>query len=62
MSNSTEDRAKGKVNQAVGVAKEKAGDALNDSSLEGKGKAQQVKGHVQEAKGKIKDSLKDNDE
>jgi uncharacterized protein YjbJ (UPF0337 family) len=59
---STEDRAKGKINQAAGKVKEEVGDALNDSSLESRGKAQQVKGHVQEATGKIKDSLRDKDD
>ena len=59
---STEDRAKGKVNQAAGKVKEEVGDALGDGSLESRGKAQQVKGHVQEASGKIKDALRDKDD
>jgi uncharacterized protein YjbJ (UPF0337 family) len=59
---STEDKAKGKVNQVAGKLKEEAGDALDDSSLESRGKAQQVKGHVQEATGKIKESLRDKDD
>lgn len=56
---STMDKAKGKVNQAVGKAKEKVGHDYNDSSLKNEGKAQQVKGHVQEATGKIKEAVKD---
>lgn len=58
---STEDKAKGKVDQAAGKIKEKAGDALGDKSLKNKGKGQQVKGHIEEATGKIKDSLRDDD-
>jgi uncharacterized protein YjbJ (UPF0337 family) len=59
---STEDKAKGKLNQVAGKVKEEAGDALDNSKLETRGKAQQVKGHVQEATGKIKDSLRDEDD
>jgi uncharacterized protein YjbJ (UPF0337 family) len=58
---STKDKAQGKANQAAGRTKEIVGNALDDSSLENKGKAQQVKGVAQEAKGKIKDALKDKD-
>lgn len=61
MTNSTTDKMKGKLNQAAGAAKEKTGDALDNASLENKGKAQQVKGHAQEAKGKIKDALHNKD-
>jgi len=59
---STEDKAKGKLNQVAGKVKEETGDALDNSKLESRGKAQQVKGHVQEAKGKIKDTLRDDDD
>ena len=55
------DKSKGKMDQAVGKVKEKAGNAMGDNTLKNKGKAQQVKGHVGEAKGKIKDTLKDDD-
>ena len=59
---STEDKAKGKLNQAAGKVKEEVGDALGDGSMENRGKGQQVKGHVQEATGKIKESLRGKDD
>ncbi len=59
---STDDKAKGKLNQVAGKVKEKTGDVLDDRKMERGGKAQQVKGHAQEAKGKIKDTLKDDDD
>lgn len=62
MSSSSEDKAKGKLNQVAGKVREKTGDVLDDRKMERGGKAQQVKGHVQEAKGKIKGTLKDDTE
>jgi uncharacterized protein YjbJ (UPF0337 family) len=57
MTTAATDKAKGKMDQAVGKVKEKAGHHLGDDALKNKGKAQQIKGHVGEAKGKIKDTL-----
>jgi uncharacterized protein YjbJ (UPF0337 family) len=55
----TDDKAKGKLNQAAGKVREEVGDALDNGTMERRGQAQQVKGHAQEAKGKVKDALDD---
>lgn len=48
------DEAKGKVKQATGTAKEKAGDWTDDEDLEAEGKAEHAEGDIQEKYGKAK--------
>jgi uncharacterized protein YjbJ (UPF0337 family) len=54
MDDSTRDRMKGKIDQAGGKIKEKAGQAMNDPEMEGEGKAEQGKGKVEEKVGDVK--------
>ena len=48
---------KGNTNEAVGKAKEMAGDSMNDSSLENEGRMQQDKGQLQEEKGDLEGAV-----
>jgi uncharacterized protein YjbJ (UPF0337 family) len=50
-----EQKAKAKVEQAEGKAKEAAGRALGDEQLEGEGRTEQAKGDARTAKEKMKD-------
>ncbi|MBV9822796.1 MAG: CsbD family protein [Actinobacteria bacterium] len=53
------DKAKNKAEEIGGVAKEHAGEATGDQSLENEGKADQAKGNLKQAGEKIKDAFKD---
>lgn len=52
------DKAKNKAEELGGVAKEHAGEATGDQSLENEGKADQAKGNLKQAGEKIKDAFK----
>jgi uncharacterized protein YjbJ (UPF0337 family) len=52
------DKAKGKAEEVEGVAKERLGDATRDRSLQGRGKAEKVKGTLRQAKEKVKDAFR----
>ena len=54
MDDSTKDKVKGKVDQASGTVKEKAGQATDDPDLQDEGTGEKVKGKVQEKVGYIK--------
>jgi uncharacterized protein YjbJ (UPF0337 family) len=51
-------KAKNKAQAAKGKVKKGAGKALADPVLEGKGKAEQVKGNLKQAGEKVKDAAK----
>lgn len=53
---STKNKIKGNVNQAVGATREKAGDLTGNEEMEANGAAQHAKGDVQEAVGNVQDS------
>ncbi len=55
---STKDKVKGHTNETVGKVKEGIGKATGNSSLEGEGVGQQVKGKAQQLKGDVKDAIK----
>jgi uncharacterized protein YjbJ (UPF0337 family) len=55
---SAKDKAKDKAEAAKGKVKKGAGKALGDPVLEGKGKAEQVKGNLKQAGEKAKDAAK----
>jgi uncharacterized protein YjbJ (UPF0337 family) len=55
---SATDKAKDKLESARGKAKKGAGRALDDPYLEGKGKAEQMKGDLKQAGEKVKDAVK----
>jgi uncharacterized protein YjbJ (UPF0337 family) len=55
---SAANKAKDKAQAAKGKVKKGAGKALNDPVLEGKGKAEQVKGNLKQAGEKVKDAAK----
>jgi uncharacterized protein YjbJ (UPF0337 family) len=59
MSTEDEDKTKGKMNKAVGTAKEKLGEATDNKDLENEGDAQKLKGRGQDVKGEAKGALKD---
>ena len=52
------DEIKGKVEQAKGWVKDKAGEMTGNPDLEAEGEAQRVAGKVQETYGKAKDAVK----
>jgi uncharacterized protein YjbJ (UPF0337 family) len=52
------DKAKDKAEAAKGKVKKETGKALNDPVMEGKGKAEQVKGDLKQAGEKVKDAGK----
>lgn len=58
MSSAT-DKIKGVTNEAVGNIKQGVGKAIGDTSLQAKGKAQEVKGDAQQAMGDVKGAAKD---
>ena len=55
---SASDKAKDKAQATKGRVKKAAGKATNDPVLEGKGKADQVKGDLKQSAEKIKDAGK----
>jgi uncharacterized protein YjbJ (UPF0337 family) len=55
---SATDKAKDKVQSTKGKAKQAAGRAAGDRSLEGEGKADQVTGDLKQAGEKVKDAFK----
>jgi uncharacterized protein YjbJ (UPF0337 family) len=55
---SAKNKAKDKVEAAKGKVKKGAGKAMGDPVLEGKGKAEQVKGDLKQAGEKVKDAAK----
>ena len=54
MKSSTKDKAKGKLNQAAGAAKEKVGRATGDRRMQDRGTSQKVGGKVREKVGEVK--------
>ena len=56
------DRAKGDLDQAKGIVKEKVGKAAGDRSTEVSGKVDQAKGKVEKAIGKAKDTIRRGDD
>ena len=55
---SASNKAKDKAQAAKGKVKKGAGKALGDRVMEGKGKADQVKGNLKQAGEKVKDAAK----
>jgi uncharacterized protein YjbJ (UPF0337 family) len=53
---SATDKAKDKAEAAKGKMKKGTGKAIDDPVLEGKGKAEQVKGNLKQAGEKVKDA------
>ena len=51
------DKIEGKVTRAVGTAKKKAGELLDDPALESEGRDDEVAGRVQETAGAAKDAV-----
>ena len=58
----TQDRAKGKWDQAKGVAKEKVGKVTGDRSTELSGKIDQAKGKIEGTMGEAKDAVRRKDD
>ena len=52
------DKAKNKVQEVKGEAKEKAGEATGDRDMRNEGKADQVSGNIKQAGEKVKDAFK----
>ena len=55
----TQDRIKGAAKDAMGTAKEKAGEATKNEDLEAEGKADKIEGKTQGAMGKAKEKIDD---
>ena len=55
----TQDRIKGAAKDAMGTAKEKAGQATDNEDLEAKGKGDKMEGKAQGAMGKAKEKVDD---
>ena len=53
------DEIKGKAEKAKGLAKDKAGEILNDPDLEAQGEAERAEGSVREGIGKAKRKVKE---
>ena len=53
------DRVKGTIDEAVGCAKQKAGELTDNAQLKVEGMVQQAKGKVENAWGKAKDAVRD---
>ncbi|NLE82010.1 MAG: CsbD family protein [Rhodococcus sp.] len=53
------DKAKNKVEEAAGKAKEKLGQATGDHETEAEGRADQTKSNLKQAGEKVKDAFKD---
>jgi uncharacterized protein YjbJ (UPF0337 family) len=54
MKSSTKDRIKGRVQEAKGNVKEKAGSAARDPNLQDRGTAEKIGGKVQRKVGEVK--------
>ena len=54
MNESTKDKIEGKIDQAKGAVKEKAGEAIGNPDLQDRGTAEKVGGKIQEKVGDIK--------
>jgi uncharacterized protein YjbJ (UPF0337 family) len=54
MKSSTKDKIKGKVEQAKGAVKEKAGRATRDPDMQDRGTAQKVGGKIRDKVGDVK--------
>ncbi|MDP4506871.1 CsbD family protein [Nonomuraea turcica] len=52
------EKAKGKIEETKGMAKERTGDVTGNASLQARGKAEKTKGNVRQAKEKAKDAFK----
>jgi len=52
-------RIKGGVKKGTGAIKQKAGKALGDRHLEGKGKADKAEGHIRSGVGKAMDAVRE---
>jgi uncharacterized protein YjbJ (UPF0337 family) len=52
------DKAKNKVEETAGAAKEKVGQATGDQSMEAEGKGDRAKGNLKDAGEKVKDAFK----
>jgi len=59
MKNSTKNRVRGKIRQAKGKVKEKAGRLARNTRLEGEGLDDQVAGTIQNLGGKIQKKLEE---
>jgi len=57
-----DEKMEGKLDQAKGKIKEKAGKMGGDRSTEIGGKVDQAKGKIKETMGELKEELKDDDE
>ena len=57
--NETNDKLKGKLNQAAGAVREKTGDTVGNEEMERKGAMQHAKGDAQESSGKVQGAVKD---
>lgn len=55
----TADKAKGRVKEALGKAREKIGGAIGDHQMEARGTAQRIEGKKDRLKGEIKDRIED---
>jgi uncharacterized protein YjbJ (UPF0337 family) len=55
----TADKIKGVTNEAIGKAKQGAGEAVGSDRLQGEGAVQEIKGHGQKAVGDAKQATKD---
>lgn len=53
------DKAKNKVEELAGQAKEKLGKATGDHDTEAEGRADQAKGNIKQAGEKVKDAFKE---
>ena len=56
---SATDKAKNKVQEVAGQAKEKIGQATGDKETENKGKGDRVKSNLKDAGEKVKDAFRD---
>lgn len=54
----TEDKVNNKIDDALGKAKEKVGDATDDEGMEREGKVDQAKADLKGAAEKVKDAFK----
>jgi uncharacterized protein YjbJ (UPF0337 family) len=53
------DKAEGRVKEAVGKTKKKAGNVLGDRQLEAEGSIESGEGKLERAKGAVKDTMED---
>jgi len=56
---STADKVKGATNEAIGKAKQGAGEVIDSDRLQGEGAIQEVKGKGEKAVGDAKEATKD---